>query len=57
MVEAWTGAGTTEQCVVHLRELLAEGPKFVTLRITSWQQTAQFERLVGEILPRLASSA
>jgi alkanesulfonate monooxygenase SsuD/methylene tetrahydromethanopterin reductase-like flavin-dependent oxidoreductase (luciferase family) len=55
MVEAWTAAGTPDQCVGHLRGLLAEGPKSVTLRITSWGQTEQFERLVGEVLPRLAA--
>jgi alkanesulfonate monooxygenase SsuD/methylene tetrahydromethanopterin reductase-like flavin-dependent oxidoreductase (luciferase family) len=56
MVEAWTAAGTPAQCVSHLCELLAEGPKSVTLRITSWRQTEQFERLVGEVLPRLATA-
>ena len=54
MVEAWTAAGTPTQCVEHVQELLGEGPKSVTLRITSWQQGAQFDRLVGEVLPRLA---
>jgi len=53
MVEAWTAAGTPGQCVDHLRGLLAEGPKSVTLRLTSWAQAEQFERLVGEVLPRL----
>jgi alkanesulfonate monooxygenase SsuD/methylene tetrahydromethanopterin reductase-like flavin-dependent oxidoreductase (luciferase family) len=53
MVEAWTAAGTPAQCLDHLRGLFEEGPKTVTLRITSWQQTQQFERLVGEVLPRL----
>jgi alkanesulfonate monooxygenase SsuD/methylene tetrahydromethanopterin reductase-like flavin-dependent oxidoreductase (luciferase family) len=53
VVEAWTAAGTPEQCARHLDELLAEGPKSVTLRITSWRQTDQLERLVGELLPRL----
>jgi alkanesulfonate monooxygenase SsuD/methylene tetrahydromethanopterin reductase-like flavin-dependent oxidoreductase (luciferase family) len=56
MVEAWTAAGTPAQCVSHLCELLAEGPKSVTLRITSWRQTEQFERLVGEVLPHLATA-
>jgi alkanesulfonate monooxygenase SsuD/methylene tetrahydromethanopterin reductase-like flavin-dependent oxidoreductase (luciferase family) len=55
MVEAWTAAGTPAQCVEHLRELRAEGPKTVTLRITGWRQTEQFERLVGEVLPRVAA--
>jgi alkanesulfonate monooxygenase SsuD/methylene tetrahydromethanopterin reductase-like flavin-dependent oxidoreductase (luciferase family) len=53
MVEAWTAAGTPAQCVEHLRGLFAEGPKTVTLRITSWQQREQFDRLVGDVLPRL----
>jgi len=54
MVEAWTAAGTPEQCLEHLRGLFAEGPKTVTLRITSWQQADQFDRLVRDLLPRLA---
>jgi alkanesulfonate monooxygenase SsuD/methylene tetrahydromethanopterin reductase-like flavin-dependent oxidoreductase (luciferase family) len=56
MVEAWTAAGTPEQCVEHVRGVLAEGPKSVTLRITSWRQAEQFERLAGEVVPRLAES-
>ena len=56
MVEAWTAAGTPKQCVSHLQELLAEGPKSITLRITSWSQTEQFERLVNELLPLLRDS-
>jgi alkanesulfonate monooxygenase SsuD/methylene tetrahydromethanopterin reductase-like flavin-dependent oxidoreductase (luciferase family) len=46
--------GTPAQCVEHLRELLDEGPKSVTLRITSWRQAEQFDRLVDDVLPRLA---
>jgi alkanesulfonate monooxygenase SsuD/methylene tetrahydromethanopterin reductase-like flavin-dependent oxidoreductase (luciferase family) len=53
MVEAFTAAGTPAQCAEDIRGLLAEGPKSVTLRITSWQQAAQFERLVGDLLPAL----
>jgi hypothetical protein len=53
MVEAFTAAGTAEQCVDHLRGLLAEGPKSVALRITAWRQAEQFDRLAGEVLPRL----
>jgi alkanesulfonate monooxygenase SsuD/methylene tetrahydromethanopterin reductase-like flavin-dependent oxidoreductase (luciferase family) len=54
MVEAWTAAGTVEQCVDHLRVLRRDGARTVTLRITAWNQEEQFERLVGEVLPRLA---
>lgn len=54
MVETWTAAGTPAQCVEHVREVLAEGPKSVTLRITSWRQAEQFARLASEVVPRLA---
>lgn len=53
MVEPWTAAGTPEQCAAHLRQLADDGAKAVTLRITSWDQKGQFERLVNEVLPRV----
>ena len=53
MVEAWTAAGTPSQCAADLRSLIGEGAKAITLRITSWDQRAQFERLVNEVLPLL----
>jgi alkanesulfonate monooxygenase SsuD/methylene tetrahydromethanopterin reductase-like flavin-dependent oxidoreductase (luciferase family) len=53
MVEAWTAAGTPEQCSEHLRDLANDGAKAITLRITSWDQKGQFERLVKEVLPRV----
>jgi alkanesulfonate monooxygenase SsuD/methylene tetrahydromethanopterin reductase-like flavin-dependent oxidoreductase (luciferase family) len=53
MVEAWTAAGTPDECAAHLRELMDDGAKAITLRITGWDQRAQFERLVGEVLPRV----
>jgi len=51
VVEAWTAAGTPEQCIVDLRELIRDGAQSVTLRCTSWRQTEQFERMVSEVLP------
>ncbi len=53
MVEAWTAAGTPTQCADHLRELIRDGAKAITLRITSWDQRGQFDRLVNEVLPRV----
>lgn len=53
MVAAWTAAGTPEQCANHLRELAGDGAKAITLRITSWDQNGQFQRLVNEVLPRV----
>jgi alkanesulfonate monooxygenase SsuD/methylene tetrahydromethanopterin reductase-like flavin-dependent oxidoreductase (luciferase family) len=53
MVASWTAAGTPEQCAAHLRELADDGAKAITLRITSWDQKGQFQRLVNEVLPRV----
>jgi alkanesulfonate monooxygenase SsuD/methylene tetrahydromethanopterin reductase-like flavin-dependent oxidoreductase (luciferase family) len=54
MVESWTAAGTPAQCAEHLRALANDGAKAITLRITSWDQRGQFERMVNEVLPRVA---
>jgi alkanesulfonate monooxygenase SsuD/methylene tetrahydromethanopterin reductase-like flavin-dependent oxidoreductase (luciferase family) len=51
MVEAWTAAGTPAECAANLRGLARDGAKSVTLRITSWDQRGQFDRLVNEVLP------
>jgi alkanesulfonate monooxygenase SsuD/methylene tetrahydromethanopterin reductase-like flavin-dependent oxidoreductase (luciferase family) len=53
MVEAWTAAGTPDQCVAHLDRLLADGAKQITLRITAWDQRGQYRRMVEEVLPRV----
>jgi alkanesulfonate monooxygenase SsuD/methylene tetrahydromethanopterin reductase-like flavin-dependent oxidoreductase (luciferase family) len=56
MVQTWTAAGSPEECVAHLRELRQAGAKSITLRITSWRQSAQYRRLLNEVLPRLGGS-
>jgi alkanesulfonate monooxygenase SsuD/methylene tetrahydromethanopterin reductase-like flavin-dependent oxidoreductase (luciferase family) len=53
MVEAWTAAGTPQRCVDDLLQLKRDGAKAITLRITSWNQKEQFQRLVNEVLPKL----
>ena len=53
MVESWTAAGPPAECVEHLRALKRDGARTITLRITGWQQEAQYERLVNEVLPRV----
>jgi alkanesulfonate monooxygenase SsuD/methylene tetrahydromethanopterin reductase-like flavin-dependent oxidoreductase (luciferase family) len=53
MIEAWTAAGSPEECAGKLRQLHRDGAKSITLRITSWDQRGQFDRLVNEVLPRL----
>ncbi|HEY2662858.1 MAG TPA: LLM class flavin-dependent oxidoreductase, partial [Candidatus Binataceae bacterium] len=46
MIEAWTAAGSPERCAEQLRKLSRDGAKAITLRITSWDQRGQFERLL-----------
>lgn len=42
--------------VEHLLAYRRLGFSEVTLRITSWDQEAQFQRLVGEVLPALEAA-
>jgi alkanesulfonate monooxygenase SsuD/methylene tetrahydromethanopterin reductase-like flavin-dependent oxidoreductase (luciferase family) len=52
-VEAWTAAGTAQECAEHLRPYFATGVSEVALRITSWDQRAQLARLIEELAPVL----
>ncbi|MEE9279644.1 MAG: LLM class flavin-dependent oxidoreductase [Myxococcota bacterium] len=54
-VEAWTAAGSPEECVKQLEDLAREGAKHITLRITGWDQEEQFERLRDEVLPAVGA--
>jgi alkanesulfonate monooxygenase SsuD/methylene tetrahydromethanopterin reductase-like flavin-dependent oxidoreductase (luciferase family) len=51
VVESWTAAGTPEQCVDHLANLIDQGANAITLRCTSFDQLSQIERLTTEVLP------
>ncbi len=50
MIEAWTAAGTPAQCADHLRTLAGDGAKSITLRITAWNQRAQYDLMANEVL-------
>ena len=54
MVEAWTAAGTPDECVAHLDQLVAAGAQQITLRITAWDQAGQYRRMIEEVLPRVS---
>jgi alkanesulfonate monooxygenase SsuD/methylene tetrahydromethanopterin reductase-like flavin-dependent oxidoreductase (luciferase family) len=54
MVEAWTAAGSPTRCAQDLSDLRHSGAKSITLRITSWDQPNQFEKLMNEVLPNVA---
>ncbi len=53
MTAAWTAAGTTDECIEHLRELVRDGARGIALRFTSWQQREQYQRVVNDVLPRV----
>lgn len=53
MTEAWTAAGTPEECVADLRDLVDQGATAITLRCTSFDQDGQFRRLCEEVVPEL----
>jgi alkanesulfonate monooxygenase SsuD/methylene tetrahydromethanopterin reductase-like flavin-dependent oxidoreductase (luciferase family) len=50
-VQGWTAQGTPEQVVERLKHYEAIGFDGVTLRITSWNQREQLDRLINEVLP------
>lgn len=51
MVESWTAAGVPRECATDLNRLIDAGAQAITLRITGWDQRAQFDRIVDEVLP------
>ncbi len=50
-VEGWTATGTPAECIEHLRKYKEMGFDEVTLRMTAWDQFAQLERVMREVLP------
>jgi alkanesulfonate monooxygenase SsuD/methylene tetrahydromethanopterin reductase-like flavin-dependent oxidoreductase (luciferase family) len=50
-VEGWVAAGSVEQVVEHIKVYEALGFDEITLRITSWNQREQLDRLIREVLP------
>jgi alkanesulfonate monooxygenase SsuD/methylene tetrahydromethanopterin reductase-like flavin-dependent oxidoreductase (luciferase family) len=51
MTAAWTAVGTPKDCIEHLRQLVRDGAKGITLRFTSWNQREQYQRVANEVLP------
>jgi alkanesulfonate monooxygenase SsuD/methylene tetrahydromethanopterin reductase-like flavin-dependent oxidoreductase (luciferase family) len=50
-IEAWSALGSPDQCIETLRAFHAAGVQRITLRLCSWDQLGQFDRLVHEVLP------
>jgi alkanesulfonate monooxygenase SsuD/methylene tetrahydromethanopterin reductase-like flavin-dependent oxidoreductase (luciferase family) len=53
-VQGWTSQGTAERIVDRLKRYEEIGFDGVTLRITSWNQREQLDRLISEVLPHFA---
>jgi len=52
-VESWVSAGTPDQVITHLQDIIDQGATHITIRLTSFDQETQFKRLTSEILPAL----
>jgi alkanesulfonate monooxygenase SsuD/methylene tetrahydromethanopterin reductase-like flavin-dependent oxidoreductase (luciferase family) len=50
-VEGFTTAGSPEQCIEELKTYFTAGLDHITLRMTSWDQTAQLKRFLEEVAP------
>jgi alkanesulfonate monooxygenase SsuD/methylene tetrahydromethanopterin reductase-like flavin-dependent oxidoreductase (luciferase family) len=50
---AMTAVGSPEQCVEHLRGVIAEGTTHLALRVASWHQREQLDLLIDKVLPAL----
>lgn len=56
-VEQFVALGTPEQAVEHLKRIEQLGFDEVTLRITSWNQREQMERLIAEVAPHFETAS
>jgi alkanesulfonate monooxygenase SsuD/methylene tetrahydromethanopterin reductase-like flavin-dependent oxidoreductase (luciferase family) len=50
-VNQWVATGSPKQCAQRLEQIRDLGFSEVTLRITSWNQSEQYRRLVDDVLP------
>lgn len=56
LVESWTAAGSTDEVIAHLQDLVDQGATAMTLRLTSRDQDGQFRALVEDVLPPLIAA-
>ena len=56
-VEGWVATGSVEQVVEHIKAYETLGFEEITLRITSWNQREQLDRLITEVLPHFEAPA
>ncbi|MCM8747995.1 LLM class flavin-dependent oxidoreductase [Thermomicrobiaceae bacterium CFH 74404] len=54
LVERWVALGTPEECIEQIRAFVEAGATTITLRLASYDQQGQFERVTREVLPAFA---
>ncbi len=50
-IERWSALGSPEQCIENLRSFRGTGITRITIRLCSWDQLGQLDRVVREVLP------
>lgn len=50
-MEAWSALGSPEECVANLRSFRGTGVQRIALRLCSWDQRGQLDRVAREVLP------
>lgn len=50
-IEAWSSLGDPEECAVSLRRWQGSGVRRITLRLCSWDQLHQLDRVLREVFP------
>jgi alkanesulfonate monooxygenase SsuD/methylene tetrahydromethanopterin reductase-like flavin-dependent oxidoreductase (luciferase family) len=54
-VDAWTAYGPLETCVAKLRAFIDAGFDMITIRLTAWDQDAQYRIYTEQVLPALGA--
>ncbi len=55
-LDVWVAYGPPDEVAAKLRAFAAVGAKEITIRLTSWDQRGQLERLMREVLPAVRTS-
>jgi len=50
-IEAWGALGSPEECIQNLRGFRGTGIRRIALRLTSWDQSGQLQRVLRDVLP------
>lgn len=53
LIDAWTAYGPLETCIAKLQAYMDAGFDMITIRLTAWDQDAQYRILTEEVLPAL----